>query len=155
MNSKSAFRAVLLLFIFGSLAYMAVNNSGEGTAPASQTYDTGVEPDLIVYFFFNDIRCASCLRLEAFAVEALETYFANEQTSGRLQWRPLSMDAPENEHYLIEYGLYSKSIVLVKMKDGAQVRWKNLERIWDLVYDKPKYFEYIRSSIVEFLEDNS
>lgn len=150
MNVKNAIRACLLLFVAGSLVYTMLREPAPrgdaGIAPAA-----AVDPEVVVYFFYNDIRCESCLRIEAYAKEALDAHFADELASGRIVWRPLSMEAPENQHYLTDYGLFSKSVVLVEMERGEQLRWKNLEEIWDLVYDKPAYLEYIRANLQDFL----
>ncbi len=158
LNLKNLTGILLLLFVFASIAYMAVKPStttgsaaSVGTASASLPKIEGVEPEIAVYFFYNDIRCDVCLRLEAYAVEALKIHFMDELESGAIQWRMLSMDNPENEHYLTEYELYSKSIVLVRFENGEEVRAKNLEDIWDLVYDRPDYVEYIRMEINDFL----
>ena len=126
---------------------------GAGGAPPGRRLSAveGVEPDVIVYFFYNDIRCDVCLKLEDYAVEALETYFSDELASGAVQWQMLSMDDPENEHFLIDFRLYSKSVVLVELDDGERVRFKNLEDIWDLVYDKPEYLDYMRANVLDFL----
>lgn len=150
MNAKNAIRVLLLTFVVGSLVY-AMLREASPRGDAEIAPPAGVEPDVIVYFFYNDIRCDSCLRIEAYAKEALDAHFANELAAGTVAWRPLSMDAPENQHYLTDYGLFSKSIVLVEMEQGEQLRWKNLEDIWDLVYDKPAYLEYIRVNLQDFL----
>ena len=154
MKPKIAVRAFLLLFVAGSLAYMMLGDRPppEETAGAA---NSAVDPELVVYFFYNDIRCEECLKIEEYAREALDTHFAEELASGVIAWRPLSMDAPENKHYLTEYELFSKSVVLVDLENGEQARWKNLEEIWDLIYDKPAYIEYIRSNIEEFLQGPS
>ena len=62
------------------------------------------------------------------------------------------MDKPENEHSVMDYGLYSKSVVLVAMADGEEAAFRNLEEIWDLEYDQKLYAEYIRSNTREFLD---
>lgn len=157
MNVKNLTGVLLLVFVFASIVYMAVKPSTTGSAASIGTPSAtlpkveGVDPDLVVYYFYNDIRCDVCLRLEAYAVEALKTYFMDELESGAIQWRMLSMDDPENEHFLIDYELYSKSIVLVRFENGEEVHAENLEEIWDLVYDQPDYIEYIRMKVSDFL----
>lgn len=155
MKLKKAISVALLLFVFGSLAYMVFREigrgAGESPSPATTGGIDGVEPKVVVYFFYGDVSCSTCEKLEAYAFEALETHFPDELKSGVLAWRRLNMDAPEHEHYLTEFGLYSKSVVLAGFEKGEQVRFKNLEDIWDLVYDKPAYLEYIRDNARDFL----
>lgn len=152
---KTLIGALLLVFVVASVVYMAVKeprrDAGDATPGRRLPAVEGVEPDVIVYFFYNDIRCDVCLRLEDYAVEALKTHFSDELASGAIQWRMLSMDDHENEHFLIDFELYSKSVVLVELEDAERVRFKNLEDIWDLVYDKPAYLEYMRTNVLDFL----
>ena len=160
MKPKNAIGAALLLFVVGSLAFMGLRETGiAGEAfDSSIEYEDvviaveGVEPRVIAYFFYGNIHCSTCANLQEYALGALKESFSAEFESGALQWRTLNMDKPENEHFVTEYGMYSKSVVLVAMKDGKEVRFKNLKEIWDLEYDQSLYREYIRSNTREFLD---
>jgi hypothetical protein len=160
LKSNNAIGAALLLFAVASVAYMGLRETGI----AGEAIDTsiehkdaviaveGVEPRVIAYFFYGDIHCSTCANLQKYALDALQEHFAAEFESGELQWRTLNMDKPENEHFVMDYGLYSKSVVLVAMADGEEADFKNLEEIWDLEYDQKLYAEYIRSNTREFLD---
>jgi hypothetical protein len=41
--------------------------------------------------------------------------------------------------------------VLVKISGGKQVKWKNLEKIWERVGDKDAFVKYIQDEIREYL----
>ncbi len=151
----------LLVFALGSLVYRGANDALRArTAPAAVTH-SGVEEfnaevaPVTVYFFDSDKQCATCDHLKEYAAEAIQTHFSSELKSGTLAWRILNLDDPTNEHYLEEYGLYSKSVVVVRAEAGKPTRWKNLESIWELVYDKPAYLEYIRAEVEAFLGEAS
>lgn len=158
MNAKKGLSASLLLFVFGSVAYMAVKEAtgGESISSAWETHREvtveGVEARVVAYFFYGDVHCSTCEKLENYALEALESNFAEELRSGALQWKTVDMDRREDEHFVTDFELYTKSVVLVEYENGEQVRWQNLEEIWDLVYDKPTYVDYIVSKTREFLD---
>lgn len=160
LKPKNAIGIALLLFVVASLGYMGLRETGiAGVAlDTSIEYEDvviaveGVEPRVIAYFFYGDIHCSTCANLQEYAIDALREFFSDEFESGALQWRTLNMDRPENEHFVMDYGLYSKSVVLVAMRDGEEIASKNLEEIWDLEYDQARYREYIRSNTREFLE---
>jgi hypothetical protein len=163
LKSKNTIGFILLLFVVASLVYMGLREAGivSGTSDTSIAYEDvviaveGVEPRVIAYFFYGDIRCSTCTNLQTYTLDSLQKNFSAEFESGALQWRTLNRDIPENEHYTTEYGLYSISVVLVAMKDGEELRHKNLEEIWDLEYDPDLYREYIRSNTQEFLDSES
>ena len=159
-NLKYAFNTALLLFVAGSLVYTFLpekpsENTGTATPrPLGLTVQAveGVDPEWAVYFFYNDVYCDTCEKLEGYALGAVRAHFGDELNAGIIQWRSIDMTTPENAHYAVDYSLYSKSIVLVELDNGEVVRWKNLEEIWDLVYDQQKYVHYIRDSMKDFMD---
>ena len=159
MNAKYAVNTVMLLFIFGSVGYalfLGDPSGSDGTPlvrPAEELIPIveGVEPNWAVYFFYNDVYCDTCEKLEGYAVEIVKSRYSELLASGVLGWRSLDMTLPANEHYAVEFKLFSKSIVLVELEDGEVLRWQNLEEIWDLVHDKDAYGEYIDSSLKRFM----
>lgn len=155
MTTKRLIAAILVVFALGSVAYTAVR---EGILRRSQSASESVDeefprvsPAVVVYFFDSDKECRTCSQLETYALETIERDFAPELASGELQWRVINVDEPQNEHYVTEYGLYSKAVVVSRIENGQEMRWENLEDIWELVYDKPAYQEYIRSNVKDFL----
>ena len=167
MNIKQIITALLLLFVIGSVAYMFARQAGDNqpsqptaieTEPvktaieSAQTESIETQPELIVYYFHGDVRCPTCLKLESYAREALETHFADELAEGLIIWKPTNVDQSENTHFVKDYGLVTKSVILSRIRDGEEVDSKNLELIWDLVKDKTLYTEYIRDQIQQFLE---
>jgi len=111
------------------------------------------DSQLIVYYLHGDMRCPTCHKLETYAKEALDTYFADEVASKDIVWKVINVDKPENRHFVQDYRLVTKSVVLSEITDGKENRWKNLDLIWQKVGDKGSYLQYIRDSILKFLQD--
>ena len=178
MKSKMVVRALLLAFAIGSVVYMVAREGAshdqaavpEPTAASadmpsaespSHTAEQPIEsapptpaeasPTIMAYYFHGDMRCLTCIKLETYAHEALETRFADELTSGRMAWQAVNTDRPENAHFVTDFKLVSKSVVLVEMDNGQVKRWKNLDQIWDKVGDKAAYTEYIQAGMQAFL----
>ncbi len=163
MILRNTITALLLIFALGSLAYVFLSpkeQPGIIPSPSRPTHDTtiaveSVKPDFAVYFFYNDIYCSTCEKLENYALETIKTTYADELTAGTMQWKTLDMRTPENKQYVEEFGLYSKSIVLIAFKDGQIHRFNNLEDIWDKVGDKELYITYIKDSLDTFINEAS
>jgi hypothetical protein len=165
MNPKRIVTTALLVFVAASVGYMIARENcvcsvlrqsappapvQPQAIPLSDTVPNEPNQQIVVYYFHGDVRCATCHKLEQYAKESLDTYFADDLAAGKIQWRPTNVDTPVNEHFVKYYELVTKSVILSRMVDGRQVAWKNLDQIWDLVSDKDKYLAYIRDSVSAF-----
>ncbi len=111
------------------------------------------ESHVLVRYFHGDVRCTTCLQFEDWSKTAAET-FSKELADGRLQWQPINFDRPEKKHYIKDYGLADKSLVLVKEEDGKTVRWKNVEEFWDFGEDqKAEFVSLVQDLITDFLKN--
>jgi hypothetical protein len=130
-------------------------DSTKAASPADSTAavsDTTAQPQqIIAYYFYTTKRCVSCHKIEAYSQEALETGFAEELKSGRLVWRPTNIDEPDNAHFVQDYQLYTKSLVLVDERVGKQQGWKNLADVWKLLNDKQKFIDYVQKETRAYL----
>lgn len=64
--------------------------------------------------------------MEQLTQEAIMTGFPDGLKNGRLAWKAINVDEEENEHFIKDYRLHPKSVVIVDMENGVQVKWKNL-----------------------------
>ncbi len=156
MNPKKLITAALLVFVAASLGYMTAREKNSQSLLASRA-GVSSEIDLpdanqqvMVYYFHGDVRCPTCHKLENYAKEALDTYFADNLAAGKIRWKPTNVDTPANEHFVKDYKLVTKSVIVSRMVNGQEVAWKNLDQIWELVSDKDKYLTYIRDSVKKF-----
>jgi hypothetical protein len=122
----------------------------------SKSYDpqtpTAAPPKkVIAYYFHGTQRCPTCRKLEAYSAEAIEKGFGEALKQGQLEWRVVNVDEPLNKHFVNDYQLYTKSLVIVKMQGGKQVEWKNLEKIWELVGERDDFIKYVRDEVSAYL----
>ena len=43
-------------------------------------------------------------------------------------------------------------MVVADIKEGKQVRWKNLEKVWEFVGNKQDFFRYIQDEVNLYLQ---
>ena len=145
-----------LLVVSGVLAALIAFSSGGraedpagADAAAAQTPSTGV----VAYYFHGDFRCRTCLAIERQAHETITADFADELASGRLIWRALNIEEPGNEHFVEDFKLVTRSLVLVSYRDGKVQRFQNLDKVWQLVRDEELFSQYVRESTRAFLDE--
>lgn len=180
MKMKTIITGILLLFVGISIAYLVIGESQRvrtAEEPPAQTVEVlpaqaVVEPtreeraidntpeqrkeperQVIAYYFHGNQRCVTCRTIEANAEESLRAGFSGELEAGKLVWRPVNVDAPENEHFVGDYELSTRSVILAEMLDGEQKQWKNLSRVWELARDKPSFIAYVQEETREFMGD--
>lgn len=105
--------------------------------------------NIIVYYFHGNARCSSCRKLEQYTKEAVELNFSTGPFAGRAHFSAVNIDKPENEHFIADYKLVSKAVVLQPEKGG---KWVNLDQIWLKLEDKDVFLAYIRDGIIKALE---
>ena len=99
-----------------------------------------------VYYFHGNARCMLCHKIENYTKEVFEENFKD-----KLKLKIVNTDEPNNKHFITDYGLYTKSVVLVKIKNGKEIGYKNLDKIWNYLGDENKFKTYIREEIEAFL----
>ncbi len=110
---------------------------------------------VVAYYFHGDQRCATCYKLEAYSQQALKAGFEPQLNDSSLVWKPVNYDQKENKHFVEDYGLYTKALILSRVRDGKEIAWKNLDKIWELVGDKDKFLTYVQTETFNFLHPNS
>lgn len=163
MKTKHLVTLVLLLFVVGSVAYMIAQERKTASAPAEPAVTESLPQaqappparQVIVYYFHGDVRCPTCHKLETYAQQAVRTGFAEEMEAGLVVWKAVNVDRPENAHFVTDYKLVTKSVILSEVLNGKETGWKNLDRIWELVGNQEAYLEYIRTHVKTFLEKES
>ena len=145
-----------MLTILVGVLFTLMNLSG---AAAAEGGTKPPEPkqsphSFVVTYFHNTMRCPTCHKLETYSSEAVQDRFQDALHNGVLVWRVLNVDEPANQHYTNDYQLYTKSLILSEMKDGKEVRWKNLDKIWELVGDEGAFKDYVASEISAWMKGN-
>lgn len=172
MSYKSAIKILLLIFVFssfGALIIQEVRHRSRGAAAATSeaaeppAADASQGPKreadggkagskVVAYYFHVTVRCPTCRKIEALSEEALKRGFADALKDGSLEWRPVNVQHLENRHFIQDYQLFTKSLVIARMKDGKQVEWKNLEKVWELVWNSDAFLKYVQNEVRAYLE---
>jgi hypothetical protein len=122
-------------------------------APISPAIVKAQDAKVIAYYFHGTFRCNTCRTIEQYSKEAIEKYFANELKSGKLEFRPVNIEEPANQHFIQDYQLVTRSLVLSLVSDGKETKWKNLPDVWKLVHDQDKFFQYLKDEAGQFLKE--
>ena len=107
---------------------------------------------VIVYYFHGAFRCYTCNMMEKYAQEAIETYFRDDILAGKITFVPINVEEKNNEHFVQDYQLYTKALILSLVEDGKEIKSRNLQKIWQYARDKQQFSEYVVLEIESFRE---
>ena len=158
-------RILGILIMTGIFAFCRSDNASKrtGTAAAVQQaakaperkaiaengkkQDTVKERKLIVYYFHTNYRCHSCITIERLTRQAVTEGFADQLKNGRIEFKMINIEEPGNEHFVDDYKLYTKSVILSDVNNGRETGWRNCEKVWPLLGNEQKFIEYIQSEV--------
>ncbi len=65
--------------------------------------------------------------------------------------RVVNYEKPENRHFIEDYKLVTKSLILVKLVNGKQTEWTNLKLVWQLYKNEEAFFNYVNQDVRKYL----
>ena len=97
-----------------------------------------------VYYFYGKPRCTTCMKIENYTKSAVASM--NDKD---VIFKGVDMDNPENGAMVKKYNLYTKSVIVSKVKSGKE-QWKNLDKIWLKVSNEQDFKSYIITEAKKF-----
>lgn len=115
--------------------------------------ETSSADSVIVYYFHSNFRCVNCYNIEEYTKEAIEKYFQKELVSGKISFKAINVDTTGNEHFTDDYKLYTKSVVLSLVRNGKEVKFDNLAKVWEYLRNKDAFQQYVKNEIEKYLKE--
>lgn len=132
----------------------AMGGFPQADIPAKADAVAPVQGDkIVVYYFHGTFRCSTCNKMEQYSREAIERAFKDELVSGKIVFQAVNVENKGNEHFVNDYQLYTKTLIISSVKDGKEIRSKNLDKIWEYVRNKDRYENYVREEVAAFLKE--
>jgi hypothetical protein len=174
MNTKRLIISLFLGFVWSALAFSVNSTAAASTdaplgkeplsassnqklstqqAPTSPSVPLSMNSKVIAYYFHGTARCANCRTIEQYSREAIQKFFTQELKSGKLEFRTVNVDLPQNRHYIQHYSLFTRSLVITLWKNNKQEQWKNLQRVWSYLRDKNAFYQYVKDEVEALLHE--
>lgn len=141
----------LATFLLVSIVYAVVRESGQESSIDNNKNIGTSKQHYIAYYFHGSARCPSCYKIEKYTTETINSKFANELKNGKLSLQVINVEEGMNAHFIQDYSLNTKSVVLSEVLEGKEAKWKNLEKIWDLLGSEDKFSSYIENELRSFI----
>lgn len=151
---KVGFVVVLIAILATPIVFRAVETSASNAIVSSIGQKDSAAPKgvnrVVVYYFHPSRRCRSCAVIETTVHRVIAENFVEQVKNGQVEVRAVAVDNPQNKHYIERYKLFSKAIVVSKIENGKEKKWKNLDQIWRLRTEE-QVAEYLKKEIAKLL----
>ena len=130
---------ILIMFL---IAFSMINANAKDKANIK--YD--------ILYFHATLRCAECMKIEEFTKNTLNFTFEKELKNNKFNFQSLDFLEPENEHFQTDYKFDNQTLIISKKVKGKEVKWKNIDKVWDKLRDFEEFKKYLESEISEFIK---
>ncbi|MDD3371290.1 MAG: nitrophenyl compound nitroreductase subunit ArsF family protein [Alphaproteobacteria bacterium] len=179
MNAKKLVTLLLLAFVVVSIGAIVAKERGASAPPVAvapeisgegavvpvaeqmapladgQKQQEVADPvKVVVYYFHGNFRCWKCKKIEALTTEAVNSGFAQEIEKGRVALNVINMDDPGNAHYVRDYQLVTRSVVLARFEGDTQKDWKRLDNVWGLLDNDAALVKFVQDETSAMLKGN-
>lgn len=149
-KGKKILTILLLALIVFSVIAMIVR---EAKAPSAVSEESAaqVSADTVeVYYFHGNQRCYTCNQIEELTKKAISDKYTKELADGKIVMRSVNVEIPENEHFIKDFQLSTRSVV---MRKGD--KYEKFDEVWSLVREPVKFTEYIQKGAAKMLSIES
>jgi len=155
---KKIGQILLLLLVVGSLGYWGwgrfITQERKPDPIVESDPVSGIEKpaekhSVVVTYFTTDVRCDSCRKIEALTRKAVEAGFPAQLQDGGVSFRIRNIDDTENAHFITEYELSFKTVVISKTFGDEECSWKKMDDVWKLLDDPDAFDSYISTTVGE------
>lgn len=155
MTGRLLLKAALFGFVavsVGSMLHKAALSRAAALkpGPAAQAAQAAASPQpgiaqrtAVIYYFYTNTRCASCTQLEAYTRETVDTLLSAGYKGWRVEFRGVNVEEPANAHFIGEYSLESKAVVVQKFYGAKPLDWAKLDKAWTLLGDRAAFVNYV------------
>lgn len=110
-----------------------------------------VDGQIQLVLFHNAKRCHQCLQMEAFAEEVLKDRFGKAMENKSLVFKTITIDEPENQGLVHQFGIFAATLVLMEFNDDELVYARVLTRGPELYQEENDFKEYLSQELSEIM----
>jgi hypothetical protein len=110
-----------------------------------------VDGQIQLVLFHNQKRCHQCLQMQQFAEEVLKEQFFDATDSGSLVFNTLTIDEPENQPLIQQFGIFAATLVLMEFEGDKLVYARVLIKGPELYKQEVDFKNYLTEEISDIL----
>jgi len=121
------------------------NTCGTTACIAGSNATSAVEK-VEVYHFHGTAQCYSCKTVGAYAEETVNLFYQDEIRAGKVVFKSINYDLPENKELATKYGVGGSSL-WIGVYDSQGFHPEQNTDVWLKINNKDEYLLYLKSVI--------
>jgi hypothetical protein len=156
IKAKTWVSRILLAFVFVTIGFALGRQTAPQSPPPAQaaggssSRPAATEDKVVVYSVHMTFRCWECNQIEWLTKELLEKEFAEELTSGKIEYR--SVDYMQDDEFARRYNIASSTVVVTRLQDGKEVEFERLDEVWTKSRNRDEFMAYVKGAIQSQLQ---
>ncbi|PIU08727.1 MAG: hypothetical protein COZ85_01205 [Candidatus Moranbacteria bacterium CG_4_8_14_3_um_filter_34_16] len=147
------------VFVFGALIIFGINSYAEKeniskvdepTVKKVEAQEVKPAEKIQVFLFHSTSRCSSCITAGKYAKETVEQKFSEELKSGKIEFREINVDLPENKEVATKFKASGTSLFINSIIDG-QDNIKEDTQVWRLISNEQGFVSYLSDKLNKLL----
>jgi hypothetical protein len=159
MNKKTVLISSAIVFSIVGIVLLSGNKkSSDTTISSSLPLDSNVvrsssvsqattpADKIEVVNFFGTQRCASCLAIGRLSKKTIEEKFADEVKSGKIVFKEINGEFPENREIVMKYQARGSSLFINAIR-GEKDDIQEDATVWRLVNNEEQFISYLEGKL--------
>jgi hypothetical protein len=162
MDKKTLAGIIIVFAAFTVMGYalgkggLQPRSSGNIT-PGEDSTETGfpeeqmIAEDVVqVYLFHPTHRCTTCITIGRYARETVTDYYQEELAAGKIEFREINMEMPENEALVSKFQASGSSLFINARRGGKDSIAEDAD-VWRLAGDEAAFKDYLKGKLDNLL----
>ena len=99
-----------------------------------------------VFVFHATQRCISCITIGKFAKETVDEYFQQESKDGKIEFREINIDLPENRSLAQKFQASGSALFINAIRNGQDDINEDVQ-VWRLVQNETQFKSYLKGRL--------
>ena len=122
------------------------------TAPDKKVADAARVDRVVVYYFHNTRRCATCLGIQKAIEETIDSKFQKDIDADMLVFKELNMEEAANKKYVAQFQLTFGTMIVAAEAKGETRKWENAGKVWEFAQSPGDLKAYVEKMIRQQLD---
>ncbi|MFA5961670.1 MAG: nitrophenyl compound nitroreductase subunit ArsF family protein [Parcubacteria group bacterium] len=157
MKKNNPYLSYTVIVIIGVVGIFAINSyankdntptvrNEKGMAKIAEAENLKPAEKIQVFLFHASQRCSSCIAIGKYAKETVEQEFPEELKTGKIEFREINIDLPENKEISTKFKATGSALFINPIYDG-QDHIKDDTRVWQLVSNEQGFISYLSDKL--------